>query len=96
MIQKVMERIVRQEITAVAIDNADVLWCPETNEVRPYPESGSAPAKPPSAEREPDFGKGFEAMARQGRLAPDAGAVGAPISAEEFLTEARQALEALP
>jgi hypothetical protein len=54
MIQKVMERIVRQEIPAVAIDNADVLWCPETNEVRPYAESGSAAAKAPSAEREPD------------------------------------------
>jgi len=56
MIQKVMERIVRQEIPAVAIDNAGVLWCPETNEVRPYSASGSAPpeAKTPSAEREPD------------------------------------------
>ncbi|MBZ5637522.1 MAG: hypothetical protein LAO51_02065 [Acidobacteriia bacterium] len=35
MIQKVMERIVRQEIPAAVIDNPDVLWCPETNEVRP-------------------------------------------------------------
>ncbi len=52
MIQRVMERIVRQEIPAVVIDNPEVLWCPETNEVR-----AKAPAKgaaAPSAEREPD------------------------------------------
>ena len=35
MIAKVMERIVRQEIPRVVIDNPDVEWCPETNEVRP-------------------------------------------------------------
>jgi hypothetical protein len=37
MIQRVMERIVRQEIPAAVIDNPDLLWCPETNEVRPAP-----------------------------------------------------------
>lgn len=36
-IQRIMERIVRQEIPAVVIDNPEVLWCPETNEVRPFP-----------------------------------------------------------
>jgi len=35
MIQTVMERIVRQEIPAAVIDNPDVTWCPETNEVVP-------------------------------------------------------------
>jgi hypothetical protein len=37
MIQRVMERIVRQEIPAAVIDNPDVEWCPETNDVRPAP-----------------------------------------------------------
>ena len=50
MIQTVMERIVRQEIPEVAIDSADVLWCPETNEVRPL--DGGQAIK--NAEREPD------------------------------------------
>ncbi len=49
-IQRIMQRIVRQEIPAVVVDNPEVLWCPETNEVRPR-EPG-APA--PSAAREPD------------------------------------------
>jgi hypothetical protein len=35
LILKVMERIVRQEIPAAAIDNPDLLWDPETNDVRP-------------------------------------------------------------
>jgi hypothetical protein len=46
-----------------------------------------------------DFGARFERMARQGRLTPDAwmrGAVGAPLSAEALLAEARAALAALP
>ncbi|MFL6231595.1 MAG: hypothetical protein ACJ76N_00510 [Thermoanaerobaculia bacterium] len=33
LILKVMERIVRQEIPAAVIDNPDLLWNPETNEV---------------------------------------------------------------
>ena len=36
-IQRVMERIVRQEIPAAVIDNPDLDWCPETNDVRPAP-----------------------------------------------------------
>jgi hypothetical protein len=52
MIRKVMERIVRQEIPAVVIDNADVTWCPETNEVLP---SGDVVLdESPSPAREPD------------------------------------------
>ena len=43
MIQRVMERIVRQEIPAAVIDNPDVTWCPQTNEV-----------VPPNPTREPD------------------------------------------
>jgi hypothetical protein len=35
LILKVMERIVRQEIPAAVIDNPDLLWNPETNEVTP-------------------------------------------------------------
>lgn len=42
MILKVMERIVRQEIPAAAIDNPDVLWDPETNTVRPSKEGQKA------------------------------------------------------
>ena len=53
MIQRVMERIVRQEIPAVVIDNPDVLWCPETNEVRPL-QGGVEPKKSARSEREPD------------------------------------------
>ncbi len=53
MIQKVMERIVRQEIPAAVIDNPDLLWCPETNEVREYPDAKVT--LPEKAEaREPD------------------------------------------
>lgn len=37
MIARVMERIVRQEIPRVVIDNPKVEWCPETNAVRPLP-----------------------------------------------------------
>lgn len=35
MIYRVMQRIIRQEIPAAVIDNGDLLWNPETNEVRP-------------------------------------------------------------
>lgn len=48
MILKVMERIVRQEIPAAAIDNPDVLWDPVDNKVQALA-GGTA-----SAEREPD------------------------------------------
>ncbi len=34
LIQRIMERIVRQEIPAAVIDNPDLLWNPWTNEVR--------------------------------------------------------------
>ena len=53
MIQRVMERIVRQEIPAAVIDNPDLDWCPETNEVRPAPGAKVA-AGANLAEREPD------------------------------------------
>jgi hypothetical protein len=46
LILRVMERIVRQEIPAAVIDNADLLWEPEGNTVRPGP--------PELAAREPD------------------------------------------
>ncbi|HEX7181396.1 MAG TPA: hypothetical protein VF756_06105 [Thermoanaerobaculia bacterium] len=52
MIQKVMERIVRQEIPQAVIDNPDLLWNPFTNEVRPV-KAGEKPAAD-LAKREPD------------------------------------------
>ena len=52
MIFRVMERIVRQEIPAAAIDNPDLLWDPETNTVRPAQEG--EPANGDLAAREPD------------------------------------------
>jgi len=48
--------------------------------------------------REGDFGARFEAVARQGRLTPDAwmrGAVGEPISTAALLSKAREALDAM-
>ncbi len=48
-IQKIMERIIRQEIPDVVIANPDVQWCPETNEVR-----GADGKVAPDAKREPD------------------------------------------
>jgi hypothetical protein len=48
LILKVMERIVRQEIPAAVRDNPDLLWAPETNEVRTL---GGDKAE---GEREPD------------------------------------------
>ena len=53
MILAVMQRIVRQEIPAAAIDNAGLLWNPETNAVRPLAEDGTPEAGEPGA-REPD------------------------------------------
>ncbi len=44
MIYRVMQRIIRQEIPAVVIDNADLLWNPETNEVLPV--AGGQPVDP--------------------------------------------------
>jgi hypothetical protein len=53
MIHRVMEHIVRQEIPAAVIDNPDLLWCPETNAVRPAP-GAKVVAGTKEAEREPD------------------------------------------
>ena len=52
MIQRVMERIVRQEIPAAAIDNPDVVWCPQTNLIQPG--QGAHPAGGDLGAREPD------------------------------------------
>ncbi len=52
MIQRVMERIVRQEIPKAVVDNPGLLWCPETNEARPAP--GAAAVGAEIAAREPD------------------------------------------
>jgi hypothetical protein len=55
MIQRIMERIVRQEIPAAVIDNPDLLWNPWTNEVRPAEEGAAQPADLARAgDREPD------------------------------------------
>jgi hypothetical protein len=58
LILKVMERIVRQEIPAAAIDNPDLLWNPETNEVRPLEPGVADPSGVPETAvlsvREPD------------------------------------------
>ncbi len=52
MIRKVMERIFRQEIPGAVRNNPDLLWCPETNDVKPAP--GSKLDGPAPAGREPD------------------------------------------
>jgi hypothetical protein len=52
LILKVMERILRQEIPAAVIDNPDVLWNPETNEVSPV--EGAATGGRDLTAREPD------------------------------------------
>lgn len=52
LILRVMERIVRQEIPAAVIDNADLLWEPGSNAVRPL--APLAVAAPGLAAREPD------------------------------------------
>jgi hypothetical protein len=58
LILTVMQRIVRQEIPAAVVDNPDLLWNPETNEVRPVVlEAASETASAPAADlgaREPD------------------------------------------
>ncbi|HSS47423.1 MAG TPA: hypothetical protein VLX28_00620 [Thermoanaerobaculia bacterium] len=54
LILKVMERIVRQEIPAAAIDNPNLLWNPETNEVRPVETGGTDPVGVDLGIREPD------------------------------------------
>ena len=51
MIQRVMERIIRQEIPEAVRDNPDLLWRPETNEVRP---AGDGRAGSSRVAREPD------------------------------------------
>jgi hypothetical protein len=51
LILKVMERIVRQEIPAAVIDNPELLWNPETNEVLTLE---GAPVTGDLAAREPD------------------------------------------
>lgn len=68
MIQKVMERIVRQEIPSSVLDDPGVVWCPETNEVRPVP--GGAPLGRDAAAREPDtrYARWLD-VARAARLA---------------------------
>jgi len=50
VIETVMERIVRQEIPAVVVDNADVQWDPVANRVRSADKSKAQP----KADREPD------------------------------------------
>lgn len=52
LILRVMERIVRQEIPGAVIDNPDLLWSPESNEVRPL--DPDRPADPQDGAREPD------------------------------------------
>jgi hypothetical protein len=52
-ILRIMERIVRQEIPAVVVDNPDVLWEPESNAVRPLREGLEADPGI-SNHREPD------------------------------------------
>jgi hypothetical protein len=52
LILKVMERIIRQEIPAAAIDNPGLLWDPETNAVRPT--EGAPSDAGERAAREPD------------------------------------------
>jgi hypothetical protein len=52
-IQRIMERIVRQQIPAAVVDNPGVLWDPETNAVLPLAEDPAAAAADLGA-REPD------------------------------------------
>jgi hypothetical protein len=53
-IQRIMERIVRQEIPEAVRDNAGIRWCPETNEVRPAGDAGGAALPQGASAREPD------------------------------------------
>jgi hypothetical protein len=52
-IQRVMQRIVRQEIPEKVVDNPDLAWSPETLEVRAF-KDGRAAGDPLVAPREPD------------------------------------------
>lgn len=52
MIQRVMERIVSQEIPDAVRGNGDLVWCPATNQVAAAPGAPAAPAN--AAAREPD------------------------------------------
>ena len=52
MILRVMERIVRQEIPESVIDNADLLWSPESNDVWAFTNNGRG--KKQKTSREPD------------------------------------------
>jgi hypothetical protein len=51
LIQRVLERIIRQEIPEAVRDNPDLLWRPETNDVRRAKDEGPDPSL---AAREPD------------------------------------------
>jgi hypothetical protein len=53
VIQRLMERIVRQEIPEDVIDNPDLFWTPETNDVHAVSASGRVGEKV-AARREPD------------------------------------------
>jgi hypothetical protein len=52
LLLRVMERIVRQEIPAAVVDNPDLLWEPESNQVRPL--AAASPAAAGLGAREPD------------------------------------------
>jgi hypothetical protein len=73
LIQRVMERIIRQEIPEAVRDNADLVWRPDTNEVRRAAEGSPAPD---AAAREPDTRYGhilanFRALRGLDRHTPD-------------------------
>ena len=53
-ILRIMERIVRQEIPAAVIDNPNLLWDPETNDVRPVEGEPTGDLAAKEAAREPD------------------------------------------
>ena len=53
MIAAVMQRIVRQEIPAAVIDNANLLWCPQTNQVHAL-SGAAAPSSTDLGAREAD------------------------------------------
>jgi hypothetical protein len=76
MIQDVMLRIVRQEIPAIVIDNPDVEWRPDTNEVKPLAGSKVVdPAKPCTREADVRFVHwldNFRAMRRADAYVPTA------------------------
>jgi len=73
-IQKVMERIVRQEIPRAVIDSGDLLWFPESNRVQPAP-GAKAEATADFGAREPDaryarWIENFRAMRGVDRFTP--------------------------